>query len=965
LTIETNILEIPVLKVVQALGLEVKEQGGKHWIKCPFTHHEHDDTNPQCEVGGKKNLVRCFKCGTTKDNLGLVMQVLSYEPLDAANWLCREFGVPRPGEKGHKTVDPISMLANLRGWSNHAFDILDCRCDKDCVIFPMRDENGKQVGIKKRKGNNTTFKWYNRSVKSYTPRKNKHGLFYPKDGLAEEAPVLILEGEADTIAALSAGAQNVIGTAGDSPGPVGEKALQAMMRNRKAVLFPDPRASGRKWLNQVGELLLNVQCKVQFVPAEKKDLDGRLKYEKDKHKALKALLALAVDFTPVDPAKDFSLPRITVNEYLLDSLTRQSLSALEEKNDPPSIFVRTNKLVRVLRDEDGHIIVDVYGKSSMRLRLAECARFVYEAENDEYFKKPPDDVVEAILTLGKWPFPPLRGVTGAPILRDDGSVCTESGYDEQTAMYYSPADNFTMPDIPEEPTEEDIEKAKELLLDVIHDFPFSDQASRANSLAFLFTMLMRHVIDGYVPLCLVDAPTQGTGKGKLVKNLGTIALGDELASQSAPHGRYAEEEWRKLLIAILRQGAPAVLFDNISEREVLDSAPLAGIITSGNYSGRILGQSDSPTFRVNISWVATGNNIKVTGDMPRRCYTIRLDSNLERPWERDPKTFRHPSLERYVRENRVNLLAAAFTVIRSWYVAGKPKPENIPVMGSFIEWSEAVGGVLENAGIDGFLQNQEALRLFQDDESLQWQAFFDAWYETFGESHISTVEICSQIMLDNTEMSKTLPDILLAAKERGEGSLKRSMGRRLSRMSGKIFSGRKLHFTQDSHRKTKLWMLSGSGEGPAGFAGFENQERGLDFEKTPPTESTQEDSTPQDMVEDDSLRGLRGNGADATCGSEFLFDDEKKNLPDESSQAANPANPHNPAENSQNGEIEKLKQVAGDKTNPANSANPAETKMSQPNRKKIPEIELGPASNTANPASESEKDDKDVQDGPE
>ncbi|MBD3264428.1 MAG: toprim domain-containing protein [Candidatus Omnitrophica bacterium] len=964
MTLTNNILSIPVKKVVEALGLETTERGGKLWIRCPFTHHEHDDTNPACEVGGKKNLVKCFKCNIAKDNLGLVMQVKDLEAKDAANWLRSEFGMGGPEDKNIKPINPINMLANLRGWSVHAFDLLDCKNEKDYVSIPMRDDSGEVVGVKRRKGNNKAFKWYGKPVKSYTPRNNKHGLFYPKEGITEEDPLLIVEGEADVLAALSTGYHNVIGTAGTNPGSIGEASLQAMVSSRKVVLFPDPDAAGRKWLGDISEMLLNTQCEVYYVPAGKTDLDNKLRYQKDKRKAMTELLETKKKYIPKDPSKKYNLPEIYINDHIVDSLVRQSLDALVKKNDPPSIFVRGNTLVRVLRDDNDNITIEPWVKSNLRFRISECARYVWLASNgDEYFKKPPDDVVEAVLTLGNWPFPPLQGVTGAPILRDDGSICTEPGYDEHTAIYYSPSDDFSMPEIPEIPSQEELLNAKALLLDVIADFPFSDEAGPANIMAFLFTMLMRNVIDGYVPLCLVDAPTQGTGKGKLVKNLSIIALGDELSSQSAPHGRYAEEEWRKLLLSILHQGSPAVLFDNISEKEVLDSAPLAAIITSGNYAGRILGQTNNPTYKVSISWVATGNNIKVTGDMPRRCYTVRLDSNLERPWERSPDTFKHPNLERYVRENRIKLLRAAFIIIRSWYAAGKPPPKDIPVVGSFIEWSEIIGGVLQHAGIEGFLSNQEKLRDQQDDEGLQWQAFFNVWYQTWGSSGVSTAEICSQIMTDGTDISEVVPDVLLYSKEKGEASLKRSLGRRLSSMSGKIYNNLKIHYSTDGHLKKKRWCLVEANEDSAVFAVLSESKAVLSNQKTPPTDSTKNPLSPPDIVDVDSLRYLRYYGCIAIRGNKSLFDDESKKIFFPDAAGNNTANSLNTAKTPQKPELEKNNSLTPNTSNTANTANTAKGKSGEQEEEEFPEIKLGPAldtSNTANTAGKSEeKEEKD------
>ena len=53
-----------------------------------------------------------------------------------------------------------------------------------------------------------------------------------------------------------------------------------------------------------------------------------------------------------------------------------------------------------------------------------------------------------------------------------------------------------------------------------------------------------------------------------------------------------------------------------------------------------------------------------------------------------------------------------------------------------------------------------------------------------------------------------IPEILLVQKDRGEGSLRRSPGKQLSRLTGRIFDGRKLcDAGGDSHNKVRTWAL--------------------------------------------------------------------------------------------------------------------------------------------------------------
>ena len=500
------------------------------------------------------------------------------------------------------------------------------------------------------------------------------------------------------------------------------------------------------------------------------------------------------------------LPEICLNSMVLDSLTKEAVAALQKANDPPVVFVRGGKLCRVARDEHKRARIDLLDKPKLRLRMAESALFKIETEDFIKFVVPPDNLVECVRSLPEWPFPGLEALSTAPILRPDGTICQELGYDRDTRVCYIPDPGLEIPPIPEAPTKGQLQEAVNALLDPLTEFPFDSDASRANALALLLSVLMRSVIGGCVPLCIVTAPIQGTGKSLLASVLGIITVGT-LAAQTAP-SRQNEEEWRKRITALLLDGSQMVLLDNFQETQVLESANLAAVVTSNEWKDRRLGKSEILTLPARAVWVVTGNNTRVGGDLPRRSYTVRLDANAERPWQRSG--FRHPDILSYVRQNRGRLLAATFTVIRSWYHAGKPKATGVPAFGSFEEWAGTIGGVLAHAGIEGFLGNLDELRAVQDEEATQWRAFFRVWWQELGEQPTTVFDLCGSLFALDSDFSTAdyLPDALLAARDKGENSLRRSMGKALSRLAGRIFECHKLEAAgKDGHTKSRRWRL--------------------------------------------------------------------------------------------------------------------------------------------------------------
>jgi hypothetical protein len=104
----------------------------------------------------------------------------------------------------------------------------------------------------------------------------------------------------------------------------------------------------------------------------------------------------------------------------------------------------------------------------------------------------------------------------------------------------------------------------------------------------------------------------------------------------------------------------------------------------------------------------------------------------------------------------------------------------------------------------------------QDDDTQQWKAFFVAWWDRFENEQVAASDICSLVLPPKDALSQTvdqtfldaLPEPFLVNRDRGEGSLKRSIGRHLSRLTGRIFNGRKLRDAgTDGHKHVRKWKL--------------------------------------------------------------------------------------------------------------------------------------------------------------
>ena len=71
------------------------------------------------------------------------------------------------------------------------------------------------------------------------------------------------------------------------------------------------------------------------------------------------------------------------------------------------------------------------------------------------------------------------------------------------------------------------------------------------------------MIDGLAPIHLIEAPTQGSGKGLLASLISIVSTGSAAEGRTVPEN---EDEVRKMITAELVTGRPIILLDNLSEK---------------------------------------------------------------------------------------------------------------------------------------------------------------------------------------------------------------------------------------------------------------------------------------------------------------------------------------------------------------------------------------------------------------
>lgn len=381
---------------------------------------------------------------------------------------------------------------------------------------------------------------------------------------------------------------------------------------------------------------------------------------------------------------------------------RMNDEALGALSGHPAVYHRGGVLVQVISGKKAHQrIVRPLGapriapiqEATLREMLSEVVDFQKWTSKDEPTLRkvnPPQQCYRALLQRGQWPeLRRLEGVSESPFLRLDGTVCQQPGYDEASGLLFLP--NADYPEVPKNPTTDQVKAAIDSLREPVIDFPFHRPEHRAAWIASLLTPLARHAFEGPAPLNFIDANTAASGKGLLVSVTSWIASGREIARMAYSAN---EEEQRKAILAMAIEALPTVLIDNVPGS--FGSAVIDAALTATEWRDRLLGANRLATAPLTTVWYATGNNVSLDADTARRCLVVRLETPLANPEERTG--FRYPDLLQWVRRHRARLAVSALTLLRA-YCAAKRPDQHLAPWGSFEEWSDLIRGTVVWAGL--------------------------------------------------------------------------------------------------------------------------------------------------------------------------------------------------------------------------------------------------------------------------
>lgn len=497
-------------------------------------------------------------------------------------------------------------------------------------------------------------------------------------------------------------------------------------------------------------------------------------------------------------------------------VVNETLDALQQDE---TIFQRGGALVRVVREHssnaavrcaDGAATITLLPQATLRERMTRYIDFTQFAQRKETVVElavhPPTWLVAAVDSRGEYPgIRPLTAVSDVPVLRPDGTLCQEPGYDERTRVLYEPSEEF--PHVPTDAGHDDAREALQELLEVVCDFQFESDDHKAAWVAALLTPLARFAFDGPAPLFLIDANVRGAGKGLLAQTIGQIVLGREMPVSSYAHD---PEEMRKKITTIAIAGDRLVHLDNLEGafgNDTLDRA-----LTSTRWKDRVLGRNEQVDLPLVAVWYGTGNNVSVAADTTRRIIHIRLDVLEERPEDRSG--FVHPELLTWVRSQRQRLLMRALTILVAYVNTERPTHDLTP-FGSFEGWSRLVREAVVWLGLPDPCNTRTRLVESADATADSLAQLMDAWatYDPHGEG-VVVAHLLARLYSREGQLTDDASVVMRAALENlvgcppGKTPTARQVGNKLRHHRRRVLGDRYLDINpKEQSRQGAVWRL--------------------------------------------------------------------------------------------------------------------------------------------------------------
>lgn len=430
-------------------------------------------------------------------------------------------------------------------------------------------------------------------------------------------------------------------------------------------------------------------------------------------------------------------PEIDLDDNQHRSAVDAAFKIMTDASDDPKLFHNGGRLTEIRTDEYETLSIASVSSMAFKARLEEHIDFTRDDKNVQA----PQAIANAAYHKPFNTYPPLFRITTFPTYSAKMALIMTDGYHPESGLYHKRKTSVPIQKVAASPTPEEVSNAVELLVDLFADFPLdamtrgelfkavqsgTDVPSLCHILSAALTSICRDMIDGPTPNHLGRKDKPRVGATKIMGVASKIGTFDFAKPQSLPDSR---SEVQKTIIASLDSGGSYVFFDNLPTGHENESDELAAAITAWPfYTGRRLGHTEMVTVKVSQVWISTGIRTQLSEQLAERTLLIDLDPQMETPGDRPTSSFKY-NMDSYLPANVGKYTHALLVLVQNWISKGCPKWKG-QALGGFESHAGVIGGILDAAGIYGFMGNREKLKSTVQSENPETE-FLDALIEEY------------------------------------------------------------------------------------------------------------------------------------------------------------------------------------------------------------------------------------------
>ncbi len=411
----------------------------------------------------------------------------------------------------------------------------------------------------------------------------------------------------------------------------------------------------------------------------------------------------------------------------------------ESRQNPKKSLSKNNTITRSIEQQTEQTLrhdLNLYGakfyKHDHKGRIVPCSA--------------PKEFLKTVLDVKEYgDIPVLKGIVEAPILRQDGTIQSEHGYDEITGYFLFTNGLDWSDKLIKKPSFNDAKSALRRIRDNFKSLPYASDTDESVYIAFILLPFVRHFLEA-APGLVITASTSGTGKTLAMECIALLFQGERPSVYSLGDD---QNELKKTVFTVLLQQKKFLFIDNIDR-------PVSGdfictLFTGKTISARILGVNKVVDVNTDIIFAFNGNNVVIKGDLSNRVLHCELKANCERPEERH---FDFDLRERTLK-NRSQSIIDCLTLFSAWYISKQPT-QKLSTFGRFEDWSRSIREMLVWLGMRDPCDHRFQY-VSEDPESSDLEVIINVWHNHYGDRYIKASELVKE--LEEQPINPVLEDI--------------------------------------------------------------------------------------------------------------------------------------------------------------------------------------------------------------